>query len=180
MCLWWVNCSSQGLSKILYQDPPLEYEMIQSPNFINFWIIFLWIVSNIVSACPCSISRKILTTTILLITLSMVFTPKVVDLTMYWCHGGMMTTCTRYIFAKTIPTSTHTHKSCNGKPIYVSCLQVAKENKSTLPSAGLFIIRYHSFYGTLWNQLALQFAFKLVFNLYGSKLLCSFTQGRSI
>jgi inositol oxygenase len=24
---------------------------------------------------------------------------------------------------------------------------VAKENKTTLPSAGLFIIRYHSFYG---------------------------------
>lgn len=26
-------------------------------------------------------------------------------------------------------------------------MQVAKENKTTLPSAGLFIIRYHSFYG---------------------------------
>ena len=25
--------------------------------------------------------------------------------------------------------------------------QVAKENKTTLPSAGLFVIRYHSFYG---------------------------------
>ena len=29
----------------------------------------------------------------------------------------------------------------------VSHTQVAKENKTTLPSAGLFIIRYHSFYG---------------------------------
>lgn len=28
-------------------------------------------------------------------------------------------------------------------------IQVAQENKTTLPSAGLFIIRYHSFYGKL-------------------------------
>lgn len=27
------------------------------------------------------------------------------------------------------------------------CLQVAKENNTTLPSAAMFIIRYHSFYG---------------------------------
>lgn len=27
------------------------------------------------------------------------------------------------------------------------CFKVAKENKTTLPSAAMFIIRYHSFYG---------------------------------
>lgn len=30
---------------------------------------------------------------------------------------------------------------------------VAKENKSTLPSAGLFIIRYHSFYGNKMQNI---------------------------
>lgn len=30
--------------------------------------------------------------------------------------------------------------------------QVAKENKTTLPSAGLFIIRYHSFYRKFGNN----------------------------
>jgi len=30
--------------------------------------------------------------------------------------------------------------------VFISSRQVAKENKCTLPSAGLFIIRYHSFY----------------------------------
>lgn len=31
-------------------------------------------------------------------------------------------------------------------------VQVAKENNTTLPSAALFIIRYHSFYGKLLNR----------------------------
>lgn len=30
---------------------------------------------------------------------------------------------------------------------FLNILQVAKENKTKLPSAALFIIRYHSFYG---------------------------------
>ena len=31
-------------------------------------------------------------------------------------------------------------------------LKMAKENKTTLPSAGLFIIRYHSFYREYWEH----------------------------
>jgi inositol oxygenase len=38
------------------------------------------------------------------------------------------------------------HLLCSLKLFCPCSFQVAKENKSTLPSAGLFIIRYHSFY----------------------------------
>lgn len=39
--------------------------------------------------------------------------------------------------------------SCSVSECSDSLHQVAKENKTTLPSAGLFIIRYHSFYRKL-------------------------------
>lgn len=37
------------------------------------------------------------------------------------------------------------------KDVLICRPQVAKENKTTLPSAGLFIIRYHSFYRKFGN-----------------------------
>lgn len=48
--------------------------------------------------CFCSISRKIRTTTMLPLTVSMGFTQKDVDWTMSWYLGVMMTTCTWYVF----------------------------------------------------------------------------------
>lgn len=54
------------------------------------------LISILCWACFYSISRKILTTKILLITLNMGFTLKVVAYTMSGCHGGTMITCTWY------------------------------------------------------------------------------------
>lgn len=50
---------------------------------------------------------------------------------------------------------------------YYSVSQVAKENQTTLPSAGLFIIRYHSFYGMVCSnnesRLIIQHGFLFLF-----------------
>lgn len=48
----------------------------------------------------------------------------------------------------------------------VSHTQVAKENKTTLPSAGLFIIRYHSFYGKKQDKKEKRVRFLLVLYIY--------------
>ena len=69
---------------------------------VTLIILIIWI-RLMVFMMLCSISRKTLTTIILLTTLSMGFTQRAVGLRMWWCHGGMMTTCTWYMF-QTLPT----------------------------------------------------------------------------
>lgn len=64
------------------------------------------------------------------------------NVVMSWGHDDYM-----YLVRALFLQSNQPSSSISTPLILEIMLQVAKENKTTLPSAALFIIRYHSFYG---------------------------------
>lgn len=74
---------------------------------------------------------------------------------MWWYHGDTMTTCTWYHLLHLelwthpitiVQQPIHQDQLKFNSLIVFWVLQVAKENGTTLPSAGLFVVRFHSFY----------------------------------
>lgn len=144
--LWVVHSMNQMFITRFDQSYPTQ------TFFCKTWIILLtWNQSILLSmeTTACSTSKKIQTTTIQNTTPSMEYTGNDAGSTMYSCLGDTTIICIWY----SLLSSNFIRNYCVNLSIWfddnltiIYSLKVAKENGTTLPAAGLFVIRYHSFY----------------------------------